>query len=85
MTHFMKYHGGILDYRRKTYGVDDALIFNGAKHPRVRFTYAGKTLSLTVQSAHSNLGRSTLEMKKRDIRKLLGEPGKFEPDSFIQG
>ena len=63
------------DHLRDTYGVGQIEFFGGGNHDRAEFTYRNKRCVLTLHR-HSKdpNAASTIEMKLRDVRKLLGDP-----------
>lgn len=70
------YQRSIRDHLRDDYHVPEVHFFQGGNHPRAEFTYASRSYTLTLHRAPGSreLGASTLKMKLRDIRRLLGDP-----------
>jgi hypothetical protein len=68
MNHYYRKVLSFLDQ----YGITDAVISNGANHPKLKFSYHGTKHSLTLQGSKSAHETNILAMKKQDIRRLIG-------------
>lgn len=74
--HLSPLHKAVRDHLRDAYGVGQIEFFGGGNHDRAEFTYRNKRCVLTLRRAPGGreVGASTIEMKLRDVRKLLGDP-----------
>jgi hypothetical protein len=77
MTSLLK---SVTAFLRDEYGVRDATQEPGGNHPRLAFIYADRPHTITLHNPSGDLGRSTIEMKFRDIRRLLGDPPPRPPE-----
>jgi len=66
------YHSDVLALLRDDYGVTDAKLDRGGSHPRVTFTYDGEPRHVTLNN--KAFSPRAFDMKRQDIRRLLGDP-----------
>lgn len=72
MSGLREYRRDVIALLKDDYGVGDVTIVAGTNHPRLKFKYDGEEHTITLPN--KVFGPTAFDMKRQDIRRLLGPP-----------